>query len=263
MKKLPLLSAIVLISVYVNAQVNVSVYHDCSKNGYTKVFGPTGTATVLSSSGRTSCEWVQLWAGGPKWATFNVGATITNYANLTVGADATSFYNYTDQAPYYNTANVGGLYAWNNPNLNARKTTWDKKVSTGIRDVATDQWGSNWKTPTKEQLDTLCDKYSSYGKTTWTWCDGSTTQYVKGCTLKGYKVSGVGDYAQYSIFLPAAGYFYYYYGTVTNASDYGYYWSSPGYISNYAYRLYFYSDDRDLYSYYRYYGQSVRAVLAQ
>jgi len=249
-------AALALISATTTAQVvDVSVYADCSKNGYTREIH---YAPVSSTSGRTSCEWVQLWENGPKWATFNVGATITDYANLTAGTDATS-----GNVAYYNTANVGGLYAWNNPNLNGRKTTWGSSVSTGIADVATTLWGSNWKTPTKAQLDTL--QNSSYGKTTWIWCDGSTTQYVKGCTLKGYKVSGVGAYAGMSVFLPAAGFFFYYDGTVYGSGGIGYCWSSAEGGSYGAYYLYFVSDYRDFYIYggYREYGHSVRAVLAQ
>jgi len=265
MKKLFYLIAMALTPSFAIADITtVSVYDDCSKNGYTRVILPImGTATVSSSACRTSCDYVQLWAGGPKWATFNVGATITDYANLSNGADATSFYSYADQAPYYNTANVGGLYPWNNPNLNGRTTTWTSSVSTGISDVATTLWGSNWKTPTKAQLDTLCDENGTYGKTTWTWCDGSTTQYVAGCTLKGYKVSGVGDYANYSIFLPAAGYFDYYKGTVYNASDHGYYWSSTeGDSGDAYYYLYFGSNYRSVYdSSIREFGLPVRAVL--
>lgn len=225
----------------------------------------SNSASVLSTSGRTSCDYVQLWAGGPKWATFNVGATITDYANLTVGADATSFFDdYNDQAPYYNTANVGGLYAWNNPNLNGRTTTWDSSVSTGVSDVATTLWGSNWQTPTYAQFDTL--QNSEYGKTTWTWCDGSETQYVAGCTLKGYKVSGVGEYAEYSIFLPAAGYFDFHFGTLieANGNGYGYYWSSSEDTSYYAYYLNFDSRNRLMCSRnYRELGLSVRAVLVE
>lgn len=243
--------------------VSVSISDDCSKNGVSKNFVTTGNASVSSSSGRTSCEWVQLWEGGPKWATFNVGATITNYANLTVGADATPFYGYTtDQAPYYNTANVGGLYAWNQPNYNGRQTTWTEDgITTGVADVATTLWGSNWETPTYEQLDTL--RNSSYGKTTWTWCDGSTTQYVPGCTLKGYKVSGVGAYADKCIFLPAAGDFDYRDGTVYNASSDGKYWSSTMAGSDSACYLDFYSSRRGMNSGYREYGQSGRAVLVE
>jgi len=262
MKKI---SNILLISSFIVIQahaqtpiVPVSVHQDCSKNGYTKSLLPTGTASVNTSSGRTSCEWVQLWENGPKWATFNVGATITDYANLTAGTDATS-----GNVAYYNTANVGGLYAWNNPNLNGRKTSWGSSVSTGISDVATTLWGSNWKTPTSAQLDTL--QNSSYGKTTWTWYDGSTTQYVPGCTLAGYKVTGVGNYAGYSIFLPAAGYFSYNFVTVFNSGYYGYCWSSTKYDVNLAYELYFSSGGRGICydASYRLNGQSVRAVLTQ
>jgi len=235
---------------------DVSVFGDCSKNGYKKDF--SHIATVNSSSGRTSCEWVQLWENGPKWATFNVGATITNYANLTIGEDPISFSNYTKQAPYYNTANTGGLYPWNNPNVNGRKTTW--KSTTGISDVATAIWGSNWKTPTSKQLDTLL--LESYGKTTWTWCDGNATQYVAGCTLKGYKVSGVGDYAQFSIFFPAAGYYNKSSGKIADASSYGKYWSGSVSYSGSAYDfLYFYAGYRVNASI-RENGNSVRAVLA-
>jgi len=231
--------------------------------GHKKELGTSGTASVLSSSGRTSCEWVQLWKNGPKWATFNVGATITDYANLTSGADSTSFENKPELEPYYNTANVGGLYPWNNPNLNGRKTTWNGLASTGISDVATSLWGSNWKTPTQEQLDTLCNEDNKYGKTTWTWCDGGTTQYVKGCTLKGYKVSGVGAYTQYSIFLPAAGYFHFHGGTVSDSGDYGEYWSSTGSGSYGAYYLTFRSGSRYFSDGNRKVGQSVRAVVAE
>lgn len=220
-----------------------------------------GSAAVSSTAGRTYCGYVQLWAGGPKWATFNVGATITDYANLTIGADATSFNNNTDQAPYYNTANCGGLYAWNQPNYNGRQTTWTSSVTTGVADVATTLWGSNWKIPTRQQLDTL--QNSSYGKTTWTWCDGSTTQYVAGCTLKGYKVSGVGAYADKCIFLPAAGYFYYNDATVDDASYYGDYWSGTVYDSYSAYSLSFYSSNRYMDNLSRGYGRSVRAVLVE
>lgn len=220
------------------------------------------STTVLSTAGRVNCECVQLWKNGPKWATFNVGATITDYANLTEGVDATSFYNNEDEAPYYNTANCGGLYAWNQPNCNGRQTTWASNVSTGVADVATTLWGRNWKTPTVQQLDTL--QNSSYGKTFLTWCDGVNTQYVPGCTLKGYKVSGVGEYADKSIFLPAAGYLYYNDGTIRRAGEGGYYWMSKEYDSLSAYILRFYSlnnlliDDCR-----RKEGLSIRAVLVE
>lgn len=264
MKTKLLLFALLLMGVSAGAQtpISVSISDDCSKNGVTKYFSPIdGSAAVSSTAGRTSCEYVQLWEGGPKWATFNVGATITDYANLTVGADATPYDEYQDQALYYNTSNVGGLYAWNQPNYNGRKTTWSYSVTTGVADVATTLWGSNWKTPTRQQLDTL--QNSSYGKTTWTWCDGSTMQYVPGCTLKGYKVSGVGAYASKSIFLPAAGWFDCANGAVNDASNDGSYWSSTVYGSSHAYYMGFNSDYRDMGYGYRENAPSVRAVLVE
>lgn len=217
-----------------------------------------GSASVNPSAGRTSCEWVQLWEGGPKWATFNVGATITDYANLTTEADATPYYD-TDQSFYYNTANVGGLYAWSNPNLNGRKATWTGDEPTGIADVATMLWGNNWRTPTKIEFSNLhSDTY-----TTWTWCDGSCTQYVPGCILKGYKVSGVGSYADKSIFLPAADQFNYQRCFVLNGSGYGCYWSSTVDDSDYAYCWGIESDRCYMFNGGRRYGCSVRAVLAE
>ncbi len=267
MKSKLLLFALLLMGVSAGAQtpISVSISDDCSQNGQRQYVGGAtpsdGSAAVISTSGRTSCEYVQLWAGGPKWATFNVGATITEYGNLTVGADATPYFNYQDHAPYYNTANVGGLYAWQQPNHDGRQTTWTSSITTGVSDVATTLWGSNWKTPTRQQLDTL--QKSSYGKTVWTWCDGSITQYVPGCTLKGYKVSGVGAYANKWIFLPAAGCFSCYDGAVYSASSYGYYWSGTLSDSYYAYSLYFSSGNRGVDGNYREYGRSVRAVLVE
>lgn len=237
--------------------VDVFIYNDCSRNGLKTTISSSSSSTSLrgfaavpSSAGRTSCEYVQLWAGGPRWATFNVGATIADYGNLQSGTDPTS-----GSVDKYNTANVGGLYPWKNPNLNGRKTTWNRLVSTGKNDVANSLWGSNWRTPTMAELNALNTK------TKWQWCNGTTTQFVPGCTVKGYKVSGKDAYANNSIFLPAAGL----YGAgVGNSGVYGFYWSntlSGGQLN--AYSLWFISSahaidnetDQQL-------GFSVRAVLA-
>lgn len=221
----------------------------------------TGSAVVLSSAGRTSCDYVQLWKDGPKWAMFNVGATITDYAQLQDSIDPVPF-NKDRSYPYYNTANIGGLYAWQGPKLNGRKTKWTK-TDTNVNDVATALWGSNWETPTKEQFEALLDTTL----TTWTMCDGSETQYVTGCALKGYKVSGKGDYADYSIFLPAAGFFNTGFDQIDNTSYYGNYWANTVYDSNHAYKLYFYTNDVSSdykLSYQGFlYGLSVRAILVE
>ena len=77
--------------------------------------------------------------------------------------------------------------------------------------------------------------------------------------VNGYVVSGRGDYASSSIFLPCAGY-----GLGTSLQSVGsvvYYWSSvPDSDSYYAWDLYFYSSGRGTDNYPRYGGQSVRPV---
>ena len=220
------------------------------------LFG-VGTADVSNTASRTDneCGWVQLWADGPKFAEFNVGATISSYGTLTSGTDAT-----TGNVAYYNTANVGGLYPWHNSTLNGRTTTWASSVSTGTADVATSLWGSNWQEPTSNQLTAL----KNIDNCVWTWCDGSTIQYVGNCTLKGWKVSGKGAYASNSIFLPTTGYFDYGSGgKVTNASADGLYWSSDPGSTGKAYLLGFSSGNNFVGEFPSNYGRSVRAVLKE
>ena len=199
-----------------------------------------GTAAVSNTAGRTGnvCGWVQLWEDGPKFAEFNVGATIDSYGSLTSGTEGTS-----GSVAYYNTANCGGLYPWNNPSKNGRTTTWDSSVTTGTSDVATTKWGSNWKTPSSTQLTSLLDGVTGTDGTgttlglVWEWIDGSTSHYVSGCTLEGYKISGKAGtaYASNSIFLPRAGYYSYGKSDIEEGTAY---WSSTnGSKSGYSYGM--------------------------
>ena len=140
------------------------------------------------------------------------------------------------------------------PNENVRKTTWLNNVTTGVADVATTLWGTNWKTPTREQIDTLTSN-----KTRWVWCDGVTTQYVPGCKLIGYKVSGVGPYANNTIFIPAAGLGYA--GSVGSVGTWGLYWFNTEDNGNDVYAWEFKNEYHELVSVDRVYGLSVRAIL--
>ena len=195
---------------------------------FNSTYAIRGTATVSSTAGRTGnkCGWVQLWEDGPKFAEFNVGATIDSYGSLTSGTESTS-----GSVAYYNTANCGGLYPWKNPSKNGRTTTWTSTVTTGTSDVATTKWGNNWKTPTKTQLTKLLDGVTGTDGTgttlglVWEWIDGSTSHYVSGCTLAGYKISGAAGtaYASNSIFLPKAGYYSYGYSSIQEGVAY---WSA-------------------------------------
>lgn len=220
-----------------------------------------GSADVLSTAGRAECGYVQLWEDGPRWATFNVGATITDYGQLQEGADPTPFYNYKELAPYYNTANIGGSYPWNNPNHNGRQMTWTSSVETGLADVAATLWGSNWCTPTREQMDSLQNPVC--GLTTWTWYDGVESQYKPGCVLSGYKVSGVGAYADKAIFLPATGCFYHDHDAIYGAGNYADYWTGTPSDDENAYSFGFLrTERRNLEPFERAYGESIRPVLA-
>ncbi len=142
--------------------------------GFNAISATTGSAEI---TGGGSQEWVQLWPGGPKWAKFNIGSTITSYAGVTE----------------YTTATIGGYYSY--------RGRYDSQAdANGTDNTAKYIWGSNWATPTGEMEQALLDNCN------WTYCDGLTVQYVPGCTLAGWKVEGKeAGYTENSIFLPLSG----------------------------------------------------------
>ena len=143
--------------------------------GFGALGATTGSADVYDGSPE---PWAQLWPGGPKWARFNVGSTIFSYAGVT---------------DYTHPGVTGGYYSY-------RGKLDSKSNANATEDTATELWGPNWATPTREQQQALLDNCE------WTFCDGSTVQYEPGCTLKGWKVSGKEPgYEENSIFLPLAG----------------------------------------------------------
>ena len=209
----------------------------------------TGNGIVSeTNTTRTNCDWVQLWEGGPKFAAFNVGATITSYTSATT----------TD------TNIVGGLYTWGGTQ-DARTSYTDDHCTatdttlTSASDTATRLWGANWRMPTKADLEAL----TSTTNCTWIWCSGETgSQYETGCALAGYKVSGIGDYENDSIFLPAAG-DYSANTDIENVNSKGYYWSTmPKKSDNNegANYLSFESNKKEITGNWIKYGYSVRAV---
>ena len=163
----------------------------------------TGTA---KRKGDIDVNWVQLWAGGPKFAEYNVG--VTNGKAESYGDNCT----------------------WAN-------------------NIASSEWGSNWRMPTKVELENLLSNCT----VVWTTVGGKS----------GRKFTGKGAYASNSVFLPAAGH-YSKGGPITDRDFHGYYWSSTPGGSLGAYYLYF-----DLGSQYVNEGlyrldyYSVRAVLAE
>ena len=143
--------------------------------GFNNMVATTGSADII---GGASQPWIQLWPGGPKWAKFNVGSTITSYANVT---------------EYTNPDVIGGYYSFKG----RYNSTPD---ADGTSDTANYLWGVNWVTPTGTQEEDLLNNCI------WTYCDGTSVQYEPGCTLAGWKVSGKeAGYTENSIFLPFSG----------------------------------------------------------
>ena len=204
-----------LVAKYRAPQVDRVVYEEAQPT--------TGTANATINNVETPVKWVQLWEDGPKFAEYNVGAT---------------------SAKEY-----GGLYCWGMTKDKDSNAAFNvgKDALSGTDDTATNIWGSNWRMPTKEELDKLranCD-------VVWTNVGG----------LNGSKFTGKGDYSSNSVFLPAAGYCDS--GSVKVQGSYGYYWSSTPCGSNDAnsYYLYLYSGNQDVGLGEHCYGCSVRAVL--
>ncbi|MBR1923406.1 MAG: leucine-rich repeat protein [Paludibacteraceae bacterium] len=135
----------------------------------------------------STCEhdWVQLWSGGPKWATVNLGASNETetgnyylYGGTTANPTCTwSAYPYKGSnqytAPYtkYGFAGDGKLVLESND------------------DAATQAWGCQWRIPTLSEMNDLLSK--------------CTVTYNQ--TKKGYTFTSKED-PTLSIFLPTAGY---------------------------------------------------------
>ncbi len=190
-------------------------------------------------------EYVDLGLpSGLLWATCNVGASSPeDYGGYFAWGETTikSTYNWST----YKWCNGD----WDNLMLTRYNTvsyygTVDNRTILELADDAAHvNWGGAWRMPTREERDELFANCTSE----WTTQNG----------VNGRKFTGPNGN---SIFLPAAG--CYYYGSLYGAGSYGYYWSSslctgtPGD----AYHLGFYSGYVGVNGSYRYCGQSVRPV---
>ncbi len=186
--------------------------------GFGKLTATTGSAAI---TGGGTQEWVQLWAGGPKWAKFNVGSSISSYAGKTE----------------YSTDNIGGYYSFN-----------------GTDDTANNYWGPNWTTPGQAQLQALIDNCI------WVYCDGSSVKYEADCTLAGWKVSGKdAGYTENAIFLPFAGTKDPIFG-MNGVGTRGCFWSSDP-NDPWGYFLELFADSQSIPYHDKSHGCSVRAIL--
>ena len=188
---------------------------------------PTTTGTA-KRTGDIDVNWVQLWAGGPKFAEYNVGVT-------------------DGKAESY-----GGYYTWGGSQDKVDDHNTGESALSGESDTATKLWGSNWRMPTKAELEALINP---------TNCNVAWTDNYNGTGIKGSIYTGKGDYASNSVFLPAAGDCYD--GDVSGQGGYGGYWSSTPAVGDLVYVLIFDSGSQNVYYNTRNGGYSVRAVLAE
>lgn len=170
---------------------------------------------------------VQLWKGGPYWATTNIGAEKPeDYGYYFWWGDTVGYKRENDKWVASDGSNLNfsfterntPTYHKSNSKLQSEGWITANGILATAHDAACKHWGGDWRMPTKQEFDDLDSKCD------WTW---STMNGVN-----GYTVRGRGDYASKSIFLPRAGY-----GSLSSLSSVGsrgYYWSSVPY-SDYDY----------------------------
>ncbi len=163
---------------------------------------------------------VQLWEGGPYWATTNIGAEEPWEYGYYFWWGDTLGYKRRDNA-WVASDGSSSSYSfdkWSTPTYNKDASTLQNegwitadRILAPQHDAARMQWGGGWRMPTKQEESDLhykCD-----------WIYVTTNDNVT-----GYIIRGRGDYASACIFLPTVGY-----GNETalnNVGTSGGYWSS-------------------------------------
>ncbi len=189
---------------------------------------------------------VQLWEGGPYWATTNVGAEKPeDYGYYFWWGDTTGYRTSGTTFSFSFESSNCPTYGKSESQLKEGGWLTNDGVLAPEHDAAQAHWGGAWRMPTKQELADLVNK-----------CNWNETT-LNG--VKGWIVTGRDAYKSDSIFLPCAGSGYG--ASLGNAGSDGYYWSSvPTSYNNYSWSLRFNSSGRSTSSYYRVDGQSVRPV---
>ena len=165
---------------------------------------------------------VQLWEGGPYWATVNIGAEKPEDCGYYFWWGDTVGYEYKNDE-WVATDGSSSNFSFGSSNTTTYKdiATLRKEgyiTSNNVLalkyDAAHVKWGGNWRMPTDQELKDLVSKCDY----TWIWED----DYY----YTGYAVfRGRGSYASNSIILPSAGFGYLRYSPSTVGIN-GNYWSS-------------------------------------
>ena len=105
----------------------------------------TGTAKATIGGEEVDVKWVQLWAGGPKFAEYNVGVT---------NGKAESF---------------GGYYCWGSSIDSDPEKACYKGIGdlSGEYDTAYKLWGENWRMPTNAEYQALVGNYMDVYRAKW------------------------------------------------------------------------------------------------
>lgn len=206
--------------------------------------------TILESALASDYEYVDLGLS-VKWANKNVGADkITDYGNHFAWAETIPKNEYNWSTYKYTVPGATRMTKYNSTTLGA-VTDFLTELEPED-DAATQNMGSNWRTPNLAEMNELIEKCI------WTWVNN-----YQGSTHSGFIVkSTVKGYTDKSIFLPAAGYY-----TGKNPGDInkgGMYWTSTLDTKSFAHtgaaQLYFTSGGPLTMGFDRQLGLTVRAV---
>lgn len=200
-------------------------------------------------------DYVEI--AGIKWATMNIGAnSVTDYGQYFQWGDTAGYYSnqvgssstsykkpFTSNDYKFDNGSNGQTTGLTKYNANDSKTILDV-----CDDAATNNWGGRWRTPTKDEWQTLGEAVN----TAW-------TASYQGSGVAGLVCTDKTDSSKV-LFFPAAGYFSN--GSVGEVGSFGHFWSSSLYRNmRDAYLLAFSSSSSSWgASDYRHIGYPVRAV---
>lgn len=182
-------------------------------------------------------DWVDLGLpSGLKWATCNVGASLPE--------EFGDYYSWGEVEPKEEYTSINSMtYKVSFRKLKKSGIIDDNGILTKEHDVASVNWGEEWRMPTIEEIGELIDECK------WNFASFND--------VNGYLVTGPNNK---NIFLPAAGFMQN--STEVNIGDFGDYWSSSVEedLSGIAHSLGYSSKSHGRRRYARYAGRSIRPV---
>ena len=179
----------------------------------TGLSGGTATITATANDGSgvtatTPCtvtvETVQLWEDGPYWAICNVGAEKPEEYGYHYLWGSTKAYIYDSTNSQWVSVDDGSAFEFSWKNCATYNKNDETLLSEGFidstgnlvaqYDVATANLGESWRMPTGDEFSALIEN-----------CTTEPTTDYNGTGVAGELITGKGEYASRSIFLPAAG----------------------------------------------------------